>query len=346
MYHAQCRSTLNLSEARRGRCRNLVNLIVPEYAVNPGEVARLRILNGTNALPLFLALPGFAVWQIGFDGVNTLDALRVDMSGSGVTKITPENLFTAPIQLAAQGSRIELLLRAPAKAGSYALASLASDRIRPALGERFEIARFVVASTPIKMRIPTTLPKPTREYPIITDKEIIVRRRFVFGQAPRRDMLTGKGLTIDGVLYQEMVRAARPKVGTCEEWRIENETDDLHPFHLHENSFQLFAINDTPVHPISIRDTFPIPQKLNGTNGSLTLRVRFKQWYGKTVFHCHAITHEDTGMMQNIFDALRNPALRKAGCVRRRREVPSPTSSAMSMRCIGRENARIVGTSW
>jgi suppressor of ftsI len=28
--------------------------------------------------------------------------------------------------------------------------------------------------------------------------------------------------------------------------------------------------------------------------------VRFKEWYGKTVFHCHTLTHEDTGMMQNI----------------------------------------------
>jgi FtsP/CotA-like multicopper oxidase with cupredoxin domain len=97
-----------------------------------------------------------------------------------------------------------------------------------------------------------------------------------------------------------MVCATRPKVGTCEEWRIENETEDLHPFHLHENSFQLIAINDKPVNPVEIWDTFGIPQKLNGVNGSLTIRVRFKQWYGKTVFHCHALPHEDTGMMQNI----------------------------------------------
>lgn len=273
---------------------------VPEYVVKPGEVVRLRILNATNSLPLLLALSGFDVWQIGFDGVNTLAPLHTDMSGTGVTKITPETLFSAPIQLAAQGSRIELLVRAPSKPGTYALASLASERLRPALGERFEVARLVVAGSPATMSLPATLPKPTREYPIIGDEEIVVRRTFLFGQGPRRDMLTGRGFTIDGVLYQEMLCPTRPKVGTCEEWRIENETDDVHPFHLHENSFQLFAINDVPVRPVSIRDTFAIPQKLDGVNGSLTIRVRFKQWYGKTVFHCHAITHEDTGMMQNV----------------------------------------------
>jgi suppressor of ftsI len=273
---------------------------VPEYHVKPGEVVRLRLLNGMNSNPLFMALPDFEVWQIGFDGINTLEPLPLDMSGAGVTTITPENLFSAPIQLAAQANRIELLLRAPKKEGSYVLSSLASDRIRPAAGEKFDIARFVVGGSPVKMGIPADLPKPTREYPIIKAKDIVAHRTFLFGQGARQDLLTGFGFDINGVLYQEMVCATRPKVGTCEEWRIENKTDDLHPFHLHENSFQLVAINDKPQDPVSIWDTFAIPQKVNGVNGSLTIRVRFKQWYGKTVFHCHALPHEDTGMMQNI----------------------------------------------
>jgi suppressor of ftsI len=273
---------------------------VPRYHVKPGEVVRLRMLNGTNSLPLFMALPGFEAWQIGFDGVNTLAPMLVDMSGAGTSTITPENLFSAPIQLVAQANRVELLLRAPKKDGIYALTSLASERIKPAAGEKFDVAHFVVGGSAVKMGIPSALPKPTREYPIIKEDDIVAHRRFLFGQGPRRDLLTGFGFSIDGVLYQEMVCATRPKVGTCEEWRIENESEDLHPFHLHENSFQLIAINDKPVNPVEIWDTFGIPQKLNGVNGSLTIRVRFKQWYGKTVFHCHALPHEDTGMMQNI----------------------------------------------
>ncbi|MBV8198213.1 MAG: multicopper oxidase domain-containing protein [Candidatus Eremiobacteraeota bacterium] len=273
---------------------------VPRYHVRPGEVVRLRLLNGTNSLPLFLALPGFEAWQIGFDGINLLDATPNDMSGAGVSKITPENLFSAPIQLCAQANRVELLLRAPKAEGIYPLASLASDRIKPAAGEKFDIAHFIVGGSAMKMGIPSKLPEPTREYPVIKKEDIVAYRKFLFGQGPRRDLLTGFGFSIDGVLYQEMVCATRPQVGTCEEWRIENETEDLHPFHLHENSFQLIAINDKPVKPVEIWDTFPIPQKLNGINGSFTFRVRFKQWHGKTVFHCHALPHEDTGMMQNI----------------------------------------------
>lgn len=273
---------------------------IPEYHVRPGEVIRLRLLNGMNRAPLLLALPDFEAWQIGFDGINTLEPLPLDMSGSGVTKITPENLFTAPIRLAAQGNRIELLLRAPKTEKSYTLSSLDTRDIFPSAGGKFDIARFHVRGTPMNMGIPAKLPKPHREYPIIEDKDIVARRKFVFGQGARRDLLTGFGFTINGKLYQEMECPTRPQVGTCEEWRIVNETDDVHPFHLHENSFQLVAINDKPNRPVEIWDTFAIPPKRNGVNGTLTIRVRFVQWTGKTVFHCHVLPHEDTGMMQNI----------------------------------------------
>jgi suppressor of ftsI len=276
------------------------SLGVPEYHVQPGEVVRVRLLNGANRAPLLLVLPGFETWQIGFDGINTLGALPLDMSGTGVTEITPENLFTAPIQLAAQANRVELLLRAPKTEGTYTLSSLATREIFPAAGGKFDVARFVVGGSAVKMSIPTGLPKPTREYPLIDEKEIVAHRRFVFGQGERRDLLTGFGFTVNGALYDEMVCPSQPRVGTCEQWLIVNETDDVHPFHLHENSFQLFEINGKPVRPVEIWDTFAIPPKRNGKNGTLMIRVRFVQWTGKTVFHCHVLPHEDTGMMQNI----------------------------------------------
>jgi suppressor of ftsI len=279
---------------------HLTPLGVPRFHVRPGEVVRLRMLNGTNSIPLFLALRGFEVWPIGLDGINPLEATLFDMSATGVTKATPENAFTGNFVTMGEGNRYELLLRAPKKEGTYTLFSLPSEGLKPAVGERFDVADFVVEGSAVKMDIPTTLPKPTREYPLIKEEDIVAHRRFLFGQGPRQDLLTGFGFSINGVLYQEMVCATRPKVGTCEEWFIENETEDIHPFHLHENSFQLIKINDHPVIPVEIWDTFLIPPKVNGVNGSLTIRVRFVQWHGKTVFHCHVLPHEDTGMMQNI----------------------------------------------
>ena len=34
---------------------------------------------------------------------------------------------------------------------------------------------------------------------------------------------------------------------------------------------------------------------------------KFKEWQGKSVFHCHILPHEDTGMMQNFLIKVRGP---------------------------------------
>jgi len=272
---------------------------VPQVNVQPGQVIRLRLLNGTNWLPLVLALPGFEAWQIGFDGVNTLKPIPLDMSGQGVAEITPANVFDAPIRLAMSANRIELLLRAPATPGTYTLATLAQDKLFDKL-PKIDLMSFVVGGAAVSMGIPATLPVPTREYPVITAKDVVKKRKFVFSQGPRTDLLMGFGFTVNDRLYEMTECPTAPQVGTCEEWRLENTTEEAHPFHLHENSFQLIAINDKPNNPMEVWDTFIVPPKMNGKNGSITFRVRFLQWYGKTVFHCHILPHEDTGMMQNI----------------------------------------------
>jgi FtsP/CotA-like multicopper oxidase with cupredoxin domain len=279
-------------------------LDVPEYTVAPGEVVRLRLLNGNNSLTLLLVLEGFEVWQIGFDGVNLLTPAIKDMSGAGVTSITTENYRTLPIQVAGPANRLELLLRAPLHAGTYVLKSLGSTAIS-GLGNKpdtMELARFEVRGNPVKMGIPRALPKPAREYPLIDDAEIVARRKFVFDIETSTAILVGFQFTVNGELYDMSKCPTHVKVGTCEEWRIENQDVlEPHPFHIHTNSFQLIATNDVPVDPVQIWDTFPVPPKSSsGKNGSIVVRIRFKEWVGKDVFHCHVLDHEDTGMMQNF----------------------------------------------
>ncbi len=36
------------------------------------------------------------------------------------------------------------------------------------------------------------------------------------------------------------------------------------------------------------------------TGKTVIVRMKFKQWIGKSVFHCHITPHEDVGMMQNF----------------------------------------------
>jgi FtsP/CotA-like multicopper oxidase with cupredoxin domain len=68
-----------------------------------------------------------------------------------------------------------------------------------------------------------------------------------------------------------------------------------HPFHLHTNSFEVISINGVPVEPGTIQDTVWVPHMQK-----VVIRVKFEEWTGKDVFHCHILPHEDTGMMQNL----------------------------------------------
>ena len=275
----------------------------PGYDMKPGEVVRVRLLNGTGYLGLALALPGFEAWQIGYDGINLPAPLAKDMSGTGVTTVERDNLYSAPIQFASPANRIELLLRAPQKPGTYVLSTLATVGLsaRPKPPTKTDLIRFVVSGTPVTMEIPKRLPIPAREYPHIADDEIVARRTFTFQFEPSTRILTGFEFPISGELYKMEVCPTTVRTGTCEEWRIESsDSVDSHPFHLHTNSFEVVAINDEPLAVPQIWDTFLVQQRADGKNGSITIRIRFKQWSGKDVFHCHILTHEDTGMMRNF----------------------------------------------
>jgi len=73
----------------------------PVTMMQPGEVVRLRILNGSNALLFPIVLPGFDVYLIANDGVNVL-APQTDRPRSNVqiaSAIARKLLVRAPQRL-------------------------------------------------------------------------------------------------------------------------------------------------------------------------------------------------------------------------------------------------------
>jgi len=277
-------------------------LTPPTFTMQPGEIVRLRLLNGCNQHTLPLILPGMEVWQIGFDGVNLLKPKEIDMSGQrpGFHALTVKNFIDAPVRMTVPGNRIELLIKAPDTPGTFTLSSMdASDLHGPAT--KIDFLNIVVSGPAKSMDFPKTLPKPTREYPLIPKRP--TDKTFIFSFQESKTILTGFDFLVNGVHYQEEICPTTVKLNDEVEWRIENATGSIHPFHLHVNSFQLVAINDVPVDPPEIWDTFYVPPKRSrddGKNGSITIRVRWVQWRGKAVHHCHFLSHEDTGMMQNF----------------------------------------------
>jgi suppressor of ftsI len=271
------------------------------FHMQPGEVVRLRFLNGANQNTLPLIFPGMEVWQIGFDGVNLPNPTLKDMSGDvGPDGLHPKNFIAAPVRMTVPGNRIEFLIKAPDKPGTYMFSSKKADALHGP-DRNIDFIQFVVSGDKMNMAIPEKLPRTTREEPPIGPNAKPRTFTLSFNGSTDR-VLTGFEFLVNKTLYDEMSVPTYVELNGEEEWTIENTTGSIHPFHIHVNSFQLVKINGVDK-PGEIWDTFYVPPKsstADGSPGSITIRLRFREFKGKSVHHCHFLSHEDTGMMQNF----------------------------------------------
>lgn len=122
--------------------------------------------------------------------------------------------------------------------------------------------------------------------------------------------------------------------GTCSIWTVRSTDVIFHPFHIHVNPFLVLDVKMDPTFNSSLYSAASLAQelltasafyqndKLSGhwrdtvmvpPMGSVTLKQCFdagpasdnigtqtKRFAGKFVFHCHFLTHSDTGLLHNI----------------------------------------------
>ena len=89
------------------------------------------------------------------------------------------------------------------------------------------------------------------------------------------------------------------QVGATEEWTVINTDGQFHSFHIHQTAFVVTHVNGVARHSDSLRDTFSIPPASDLGPSSLRVLIPFTDPIirGKFVYHCHAVDHEDKGMM-------------------------------------------------
>ena len=93
------------------------------------------------------------------------------------------------------------------------------------------------------------------------------------------------------------------KAGTTEEWVVENWTNELHAFHLHQVHFRTLEVNGAAVPEPPLLDVVTVPYAHVDADGMLVpgqvkVRMRFPpELAGDVLFHCHLVDHEDNGMM-------------------------------------------------
>lgn len=130
------------------------------------------------------------------------------------------------------------------------------------------------------------------------DDEIVTRIVVEADQTP----ITDAELASKGGKQRNLVLAILQKddpllpspIPAGEERAINSLNSYPHPFHIHVNDSYVVKVNGEAVTPFWT-DTLPVPP-----NGSITFRMRFTDFTGKYVWQCHALNHEDLGMMQLV----------------------------------------------
>ena len=86
-------------------------------------------------------------------------------------------------------------------------------------------------------------------------------------------------------------------IGTYRHWRVVNDTHEVHPFHIHQVHFLVYAQNGRRLKRPEWLDTVNVP-----VEGSVDLMMDFTDPIirGVSLFHCHLLNHEDKGMMAKI----------------------------------------------
>ncbi len=138
-------------------------------------------------------------------------------------------------------------------------------------------------AVPDNSRVPALL----RELPPINLAEVVTTRRWEFAKS-------NGGWTINGKLFDVMTASAQPKRNTAEIWVLKGGGDWSHPVHIHFEEGRILSRNGAPPapHERGRKDVYVL-----GPGDELRVFLRFRDFEGKYMMHCHNTTHEDHAMM-------------------------------------------------
>jgi FtsP/CotA-like multicopper oxidase with cupredoxin domain len=294
---------------------NYVPVPYPDYppatiTMKPGEKQLWRVLNASAITYLNL--------QVLFDkvpqplGLVAMDGVPMDQHNPDSMAVDPQTHIGLP-----PGARVEFVVTGP-KEGDNALFVTRTVDTGPG-GENDTnraLAKIVPSSTapdagPRLASTPQPLPPPSQAW---LGSVAPVRVRHLYFS----EKLTDPNDPTSAVEFYLTVEGQQPKMfdmnseipnivaqqGTVEDWVIENRSQELHAFHIHQLHFLLLDYSGRQVREDFLRDTVNVPYFNNHTLSYPTVRLRMDfrdpNMVGTFVYHCHLLEHEDKGMMGSI----------------------------------------------
>ena len=243
----------------------------PRHEVDAARY-RLRLLNASNARRYRIALtvpdgPDLPLTQIGSDGGLLARPVR-----HKAIELAPGERFDVVVDFSELPVGSEVTM-------TNGLGS----------GPTGDVMRFhVVRAAPDDSRIPRRL----AEFEPLRPPAGARTRTFRFTRGTAGDHT---GWTINGESFQPNVSVADVPLGEVEIWRL--VTDVHHPVHVHLDPFQVLSRSggEPGEFDSGWKDTVDIrPAEI------VDIAVRFADYPGRFVMHCHNLEHEDMAMMATV----------------------------------------------
>ncbi|GLI27888.1 hypothetical protein ARHIZOSPH14_21300 [Agromyces rhizosphaerae] len=250
--------------------------VAPELAAPPGEDQRLLIVNACASRYLDLRFDGLGARLRGLDSGHLAES-------------PADRLVLAP------GNRADMVVTVPDSA--TAVTAVGYDRGGMGMGMMSGASTVAPDAVVLTVVPDAAAPAPSvadatpESHPDLRDAAIDGTRALTM------EMSAGAGaggmrFLIDGREFAPGRVDQQVRIGTVEEWTIENTSPMDHPFHLHIWPMQVVREGGGEVPGLDLRDVVDVP-----AGGAVTVRIAFDRFPGRTVYHCHILDHEDLGMM-------------------------------------------------
>ena len=287
----QCPNHMEMFLGREGQLMTVNGQVNPQIAIARGGLLRLRILNASPSRFYRLAFENHPFYLIATDG------------GAIGTPVELKELLLSP------GERAEVLVRGDRESGQYRLLNLPYDRggmemmgmmgggghmMEGGMGmmqENTQTKPHVLATLTYQGSV-SSLPLPQQLISVEELSEPKTVRRIELSMAMGSGM--GMTFTFNGKAFDPNRVDTQVQLNTVEDWELVNVDPDgmAHPFHLHVNPFQVISRNGKPEPYRAWKDTVLVKG-----NETVRIRIPFRDFAGKAVYHCHVLDHEDLGMM-------------------------------------------------
>jgi len=254
---------------------------------------RFRILNGSNGRTFMLRFADGRTFQlIGTDG-GLLDApiAATELWLSPAERVDVLADFSSDPLGTSIALMSESFMVGAAEGGAHG-----GGAHGPAAGVVRQGARLQLLRLDIKRAASSALVVPSSLSTVERMDRNAAARTRPFELSPREGAASGLHV-INGKVFDVARVDEQPPFGEIEIWRVQSRDDvSIHPMHVHGAQFQVLS-RSTDALPTDRgwKDTvlvFPLE--------TVELIVRFADYRGLYLFHCHTLEHEDDGMRLNV----------------------------------------------